>query len=66
MSRGFETAYRASVPTGGEVIFIDDGSGAAEGFIELLPVTPGMDETFTRFWKASLGWDGSDPVRSFL
>jgi hypothetical protein len=25
-----------------------------------------MDETFTRFWKASLGWDGSDPVRSFL
>jgi hypothetical protein len=31
-----------------------------------LPVTPGMDETFTRFWKASLDWDGRDPIRSFL
>ena len=40
--------------------------GVQWGFLELLPVTPGMDETFTRFWKASLGWDGSDPVRSFL
>ena len=53
-------------PPGGEVIFLDNGSGARDGFIELLPVTPGMDETFTRFWKASLGWDGNDPVRSFL
>ena len=40
--------------------------GPQWGFLELLPVTPGMDETFTRFWKASLDWDGSDPVRSFL
>ena len=64
--KGYETAYRASVPTGGEVIFMDDGTGPQSGFLELLPVTPGMDETFTRFWKASLGWDGSDPVRSFL
>ena len=65
-AKGYETAYRAAVPTGGEVIFMDDGSGARDGFIELLPVTLGMDETFTRFWKASLGWDGSEPVRSFL
>ncbi|MBS1239391.1 MAG: hypothetical protein H6R45_97 [Proteobacteria bacterium] len=64
--RGYETAFRASVPTGGEVIFLDNGTAARDGFIELLPVTPGMDETFTRFWKASHDWDGSDPVRSFL
>jgi len=25
-----------------------------------------MDATFTRFWEASRGWDGTDPVRSFL
>ncbi|HSG33694.1 MAG TPA: VOC family protein [Sphingomonadaceae bacterium] len=65
-AKGYETAYRAAVPTGGEVIFLDNGTGARDGFLELLPVTPGMDETFTRFWKASLDWDGSDPVRSFL
>ena len=69
-ARGFHEAYRATVPTGGEVVYLDDGSGAQAGFIELLPVTPGMDETFTRFWRASqgingLGWDGTDPVRPF-
>lgn len=64
--RGYREAFRAAVPTGGEVIFLDDGTGPELGFIELLPVTPGMDETFTRFWRASLGWDGSDPVRPFM
>ena len=66
VARGYHEAFRASVPTGGEVIYLDDGSGAQWGFIELLPVTPGMDGTFTRFWKASQNWNGSDPVRSFL
>ena len=59
-------AFRASVPTGGEVVYLDNGTGAQLGFLELLPVTPGMDETFTRFWEASRGWDGTDPVRSFI
>ncbi|WAT19221.1 VOC family protein [Aurantiacibacter sp. MUD11] len=64
-ARGYHEAYRAVVPTGGEVVYLDNGSGAARGFIELLPVTPAMDETFTRFWEASRDWDGSDPVRPF-
>jgi len=63
--RGYHEAYRAAVPTGGEVVYLDDGSGAEAGFVELLPVTPGMDETFTRFWQASLDWDGADPIRPF-
>jgi len=65
-ARGYHEAFRASVPTGGEVVYLDNGSGAQWGFLELLPVTPGMDEAFTRFWQASVDWDGSDPVRSFL
>ena len=52
--RGYHEAFRAAVPTGGEVVYLDNGSGPQWGFLELLPVTPGMDETFTRFWKASL------------
>ena len=64
-ARGYTEAYRAAVPTGGEVVYLDNGTGAQLGFIELLPVTPGMDETFTRFWAASRDWDGSDPVRPF-
>lgn len=65
-ARGYHEAFRATVPTGGEVVYLDNGTGAQLGFIELLPVTPGMDATFTRFWEASRGWDGSHPVRSFL
>jgi hypothetical protein len=65
-ARGYTEAFRAAVPTGGEVVYLDNGTGPQLGFLELLPVTPGMDATFTRFWEASRDWDGSDPVRSFL
>jgi hypothetical protein len=65
-ARGYMEAFRAAVPTGGEVVYLDNGTGAQLGFLELLPATPGMDATFTRFWEASREWDGSDPVRSFL
>ena len=65
-ARGYTEAFRAKVPTGGEVVYLDNGTGPQLGFLELLPVTPGMDQTFTRFWEASRGWGGTDPVRSFL
>jgi hypothetical protein len=63
-ARGYTLAYRAKVPTGGAVAYMDGGS-ANPGFVELIPVTPGMDQTFTKFWQASVDWDGSDPVRRF-
>jgi hypothetical protein len=31
----------------------------------LIPATPGMDTAFTAFWRASIGWDGKDPIRPF-
>lgn len=66
LAAGYVEAFRAPVPTGGEVVYLDEGDGARAGFIELIPVNEGMDTHFTRFWQASVGWDGSDPVRSFL
>jgi Glyoxalase/Bleomycin resistance protein/Dioxygenase superfamily len=63
-SRGYELGFRANVPTGGAVAYMDGGL-ANPGFIELIPVTPGMDETFTKFWRASVDWDGTHPVRAF-
>jgi len=24
-----------------------------------------MDEMFTRYWQASVDWDGKDPIRPF-
>lgn len=62
--RGYELAFRAAVPTGGAVAFMDDGQ-KNPGFVELIPATPGMDQTFTGWWRASVDWDGKNPVRPF-
>lgn len=64
LERGYALAFRASVPTGGAVAYLDGGP-SRPGFVELIPVTPGMDETFTRFWRASVDWDGTMPIRPF-
>jgi Glyoxalase/Bleomycin resistance protein/Dioxygenase superfamily len=63
-ARGYELAFRARVPTGGAVAYLAGGA-ANPGFLELIPATSGMDDVFTNFWRASLDWDGSDPVRPF-
>jgi Glyoxalase/Bleomycin resistance protein/Dioxygenase superfamily len=65
LQRGYEVAFRAGVPTGGDVVYLDNGHNDP-GFLELIPATEGMDATFTRFWQASINWDGSDPVRPFI
>ena len=65
-ARGWREVFRSPVPTGGEVIFIEGGDAAAPAFLELLPVTPGMDAHFTGFWRAAQGWDGADPIRPFV
>lgn len=65
-ARGWRECFRSPVPTGGDVIFLENGHSAAPAFIELLPVTPGMDAHFTSFWEAAQGWEGTDPVRPFI
>jgi hypothetical protein len=64
IGRGFHEAFRVGVPTGGTVYYLDS-NGALPGFIELIAATSGMEETFTRFYLASVGWNGQDPVRPF-
>jgi hypothetical protein len=63
-AKGYTLAFRAGVPTGGEVAYMDGGPDKP-GMIELIAATPGMDATFTAWWKASVGWDGRDPIRPF-
>ena len=62
--RGYTLAFRAAVPTGGAVAYLDGGQGHP-GFVEIIPATPGMDATFTAFWRASIDWNGEDPIRPF-
>ncbi len=64
-ARGYAPAFRADVPSGGRVAYLDNGINAP-GMVELIPATPGMDALFTGFWQASVDWDGKDPVRPFM
>jgi hypothetical protein len=63
-AKGYELAFKAYVPTGGYVAYMDGGAGVP-GFIELCSATPAFEEMFNRFYRASVDWDGSDPVRAF-
>jgi hypothetical protein len=62
--KGYHEAFSTPVPSGGTVYYMGDGPGAP-GFVELIPATDGMDELFTKFWRATVDWDGRDPVRPF-
>ncbi len=63
---GWQEVFRSAVPTGGDVIYLENPASPSPGFLELLPATRGMDDAFTRFWEAAQGWDGKDPIRSFV
>jgi hypothetical protein len=63
-SRWYETAFRARVPTGGRVAYIDT-TRDLPGMVELIELGADFDEVFGRFHRASIGWDGNDPVRPF-
>lgn len=63
-AKGYELAFKASVPTSGHVAYMDGGPGQP-GFLELCAATPAFEELFGRFHAASVDWDGSDPVRPF-
>ena len=65
IARGYDEAFSSPVPSGGNVYYMDGSRTGAPGFVELIPATPGMDDLFTRFWRASVEWDGRDPVREF-
>jgi hypothetical protein len=62
--RGYHVAFSTPVPSGGNVYYMGDYPGAP-GFVELIPATQGMDDMFTKYWRASVDWNGRDPIRPF-
>lgn len=61
-TQGMQEVFRVGVPTGGAVAYMEGGSGLP-GLIELIPVNPTLDAVFTDMWRASIDWDGANPVR---
>jgi Glyoxalase/Bleomycin resistance protein/Dioxygenase superfamily len=64
LEEGHELAFDCSVPTGGRVAYVDT-TAELPGYVELIELDDATDTAFTRFYAASLAWDGSDPIRPF-
>ncbi|HEY2677617.1 MAG TPA: VOC family protein [Steroidobacteraceae bacterium] len=62
---GHDLAFICSVPSGGRVAYMDTTS-VMPGYVELIELGAGFEPVFSRFYRASIGWDGEDPVRSFI
>lgn len=43
--------------------YCDDGQAAGAPIVELIEMGPAIVEVFDRIKQASIGWDGSDPIR---
>lgn len=59
---GFERVYDAEVAAGGRVAYFDT-LDVLPAMIEVIAMSAATEAMFTRFQQASVGWDGSDPVR---
>jgi hypothetical protein len=62
--RGAELAFFLRVPSGGRVAYMDT-TAQLPGMIELIELGADFEPMFTGFYRASLSWDGKDPVRQF-
>jgi hypothetical protein len=43
-----------------------DTTNVLPGYTELIELGGAFEDVFSRFYRASIGWDGKDPVRSFI
>jgi hypothetical protein len=62
---GHEMAFYLRVPSGGRVAYLDT-TAQMGGFVELIELGGAFEPVFNKFYRASIGWDGTDPVRSFI
>jgi hypothetical protein len=64
-SAGHDLVFLAAVPTGGRVAYMDT-TAQMPGYVELIELGGGFEPAFSKFYRASIGWDGQEPVRSFI
>lgn len=62
-AQGFEQILSCSVAVGGRAAYFDTREQVA-GMIELVEMTPQVEQLWSMIHQASVGWDGADPVRT--
>lgn len=60
--QGFQVAYSDILDTGASISYMDTLS-ALGGMVELVELTPAQLDRYTLFYRSSIGWDGTEPVR---
>lgn len=61
-SLGYEAAFTDRTPHGYRIAYMDT-TRDLPGMIELVEFTESMEDRYTKMYLASVGWDGSDPIR---
>jgi hypothetical protein len=64
-AQGHELVFLAGVPSGGSVAYMDT-TALLPGYVELIEIGASFEAVFSKFYRASIGWDGTEPVRSFI
>jgi hypothetical protein len=59
---GYEEAFSDRLPTGSRVMYLD-ATRDFPGMIELLEHTDAQEAAYTEMYRASIGWDGENPIR---
>jgi hypothetical protein len=59
---GYEEAYADLLPSGSRVVYLDTRSDLP-GMIELIEHTDAQERVYDEIFRASVGWDGRDPLR---
>jgi hypothetical protein len=59
---GYEEAFSDRLPSGARVVYMD-ATRDLPGMIELVEHTAEQERVYTEIYQASVGWDGTDPVR---
>ena len=62
VAMGYAPAFSDRSPRGYRVVYVDT-SRDLPGMIEFMERTPALEARYTEMFLASVGWDGSDPVR---
>jgi hypothetical protein len=59
---GFEEAYADVLPSGSRIVYVDS-TRDLPGMIEVIEHTAAQEEVYDRIYRASIGWDGREPIR---
>lgn len=62
-AQGLDVAFSTRVRSGSRIAFFDT-TATLPGMVEVIETTDATTEMFSSFYRASIGWDGRDPIRS--